>query len=165
MSASSIASASPKQLSSADRAAAFKAAGYSLKGKEWRTECGLEITKDDERVYSSGVIEEAKDVNGDGRLEAIITEGSLACYGMAGVGFNIVSKQADGSWKSILANSGRVHFLETKGAAGWPDAQIVGPGLCDGVWRWNGNEYDYKCSKEAEPRGCSWLNAPEKICK
>jgi hypothetical protein len=136
-----------------------------LKGKEWRSECGFDITEDYESTYAPGVIEEARDVNGDGRLEAVIIEGSLACYGMAGVGFSIVSKQADGSWKSILANNGRVHFLKTKGADGWPDAQIVGPGFCHGVWRWGGNEYEYKCSKEEGPGGCSWLNAPEKICK
>ena len=32
-------------------------------------------------------------------------------------------------------------FLKTKGAAGWPDISLGGPGFCFPVVRWNGKAY------------------------
>ncbi len=91
--------------------------------------------------YTPGAIEQMKDLNGDGRPEAVITEGSTFCFGITGVVFNIVSKQANGSWRLVASRTGIATFLATKGAGGWPDVEIGGPGMCFPVERWNGREY------------------------
>jgi hypothetical protein len=127
--------AAPAKLTAIDEAGAFKAAGFALKGKQWR-KCD-----DPGSSYTPGVIEEVRDVNQDGRPEALITEGGTFCHGQAGTGYSLVSKQADGKWKLITAGSGILQFLPTKGAGGWPDIEIGGPGFCFPVERWNGRQY------------------------
>ncbi len=134
---STPAPASPAQLSPTDEAAAFKAAGYTLKGKQWRSDCGDPGTPS----YTPGTIEEVRDLNGDGRLEAVVTEGGTYCYGNTGTGYSLVSKQANGGWKLITSGTGIPNFLPTKGIGGWPDIEIGAPGFCFPVERWNGSEY------------------------
>lgn len=130
-------SASPAQLSPSDETAAFKAAGYSLKGKQWHSACDDPSTPS----YTPGVIESIRDLNGDGRPEAVITEGGTFCYGNTGTGYSLVSKQANGKWRLITNGTGIPSFLATKGVGGWPDIEIGGPGFCFPVVRWNGREY------------------------
>lgn len=132
----SAAPPAPSQLSTADQAAAFRAAGFALKGKQWQA-CGDPGTMS----YTPGAIEQVKDLNGDGRPEAVITEGSTYCFGMTGTGYSLVSKGADGKWTLIDQQQGIPEFLTTKGAANWPDIQVGGPGFCFPVVRWNGREY------------------------
>lgn len=134
-SASVCAYAAPAQLSPTDEAAAFTAAGFKHKGKLWQN------CDDPTPTYTAGAIEQVRDVNGDGRLEAVLTEGGTFCYGHTGVGYSLVSKQADGRWKLITSGTGIVNFLNTKGAGGWFDIEIGGPGFCFPVLRWNGREY------------------------
>ncbi len=124
-------------LSDADRVAVFKAAGYTLKGKEWRA-CD---TGDSGAPYTPGVIETVRDLNGDGRPEAIVTEGGTYCYGNTGTAFQLLSKQANGSWHLMTSDTGMPEFLKTRGAGGWPDISVGGPGFCFPVQRWNGKEY------------------------
>lgn len=126
----------PAQLSPADQAAAFRAAGFTLKGKQWQA-CGDPGTMS----YSPGAIEDVKDLNGDGRPEAIITEGGTYCFGMTGTGYSLVSKGSDGKWVLIDQRQGIPEFLTTRGAANWPDIQVGGPGFCFHVVRWNGRAY------------------------
>ena len=125
-------------LTPADRAAAFKAAGFALKGKQWRSDCEDPGTAS----YSPGAIEPVADLNGDGLPEAVVTEGGTFCYGDTGTGFTLVSKQANGGWKIITGDTGIPNFLKTKGVAGWPDIEIGGPGFCFPVQRWNGKTYE-----------------------
>ncbi len=125
------------QLSPADEAAAFAAAGFTRKGAQWRSDCDDPGTPS----YSPGEIQQVKDLNGDGRPEAVIVEGGTYCYGFTGQGYKIVSQQADGSWKLITYDSGFPNFLTTHGSGGWPDIEIGGPGFCFPVHRWNGHEY------------------------
>jgi hypothetical protein len=120
-------------------AAIFRAAGFRMIAGKWRTECGAETPAD--ASYGPGTIEERRDLNGDGRPEAVVTEGGTYCYGNTGTGFWIVSQQADGSWKRITNSTGIPDFLKTKGVGGWPDISIGGPGFCFPVVRWNGREY------------------------
>tara|TARA_R110002073_G_scaffold294100_2_gene459815 strand:+ start:2230 stop:2580 length:351 start_codon:yes stop_codon:yes gene_type:complete len=89
----------------------------------------------------TGGVQEVRDVNSDGRPEAIITEGGTFCYGNTAAGYRLVSKQANGSWKLITQDTGIPILLSTKGAGGWPDIEIGGPGFCFPVVRWNGKEY------------------------
>jgi uncharacterized membrane protein len=127
--------AAPAKLAPADEAAAFKAAGFKLKGKHWRA------CDDPSPGASAGVIEDVRDVNGDGQPEAVIAEGGTYCYGHTGAGYSLVSRQADGRWKLVTSGTGMLEFLKTKGSGGWPDIQIGGPGFCFPVERWNGREY------------------------
>jgi hypothetical protein len=124
-------------LSAADQAAAFTAAGFTRIDGQWRS-CEDPGTAS----YTPGSIDQAADLNGDGRPEAIISEGSSFCYGMQGSGYMLVSKQADGRWTLITSGSGIPSPLTTKGAGGWPDLQIGGPGFCFAIERWNGKAYE-----------------------
>jgi hypothetical protein len=127
--------ASSTKLPPAQEAAAFKAAGFKLDGKQWRA------CDDASPSYTPGAVEQVRDFNGDGHVDAVITEGSTNCYGSAEVGYSIVSQQADGAWKLMAQGQGMVTFLTTKGVGGWPDIEVGGPGFCFPVLRWNGKEY------------------------
>jgi hypothetical protein len=135
-------------LAPADEAAAFTAAGFKRVDGQWRA-CEDPGTAS----YSRGAIEQVADLNGDGRPEAFISEGSSYCYGMQGSGYALVSKQADGSWKLITSGSGLPSPLSTKGVGGWPDLEIGGPGFCFAVERWNGSEYQLH-RHEYEGKAC-----------
>lgn len=123
-------------LSAADKSAAFRTAGFHLAKGQWH-KCG----DPGEASYSPGAIEQAGDFNGDGRPDAVITEGSSYCFGNTGTAFALVSRQADGNWKLLAEDTGVLTFLKTKGVAGWPDIEVGGPGFCFPVQRWNGKAY------------------------
>ncbi|MEO8411507.1 MAG: hypothetical protein ABI478_13145 [Propionivibrio sp.] len=129
------ASGAPGGLSPTDQTAAFKAAGFKLKGKRWQ---GCD---DPTPTYTAGAIQEVRDLNGDGLPEAVITEGGTYCYGNTAAGYSLVSKQPNGSWKLITNGTGIISFLNTRGSSGWPDIEIGGPGFCFPVERWNGRQY------------------------
>ncbi len=122
----------------AEQAAIFKAAGFTKRGSAWKSgNCdGAESES-----YSPGNIETYRDLNGDGRPEAVVTEGGAICYGMTGTHFWLLSKQANGSWKLMTEDTAMPDFLATKGVGGWPDIQLGGPGFCFPVVRWNGKAY------------------------
>lgn len=122
----------------AEQAAIFKAAGFAQRGGVWKSgNCaGAESES-----YSPGHIETYRDLNGDSRPDAIVIESGAICYGMTGMHFWLLSKQANGSWKRIHDETAMPDFLKTKGAGGWPDIQMGGPGFCFPVWRWNGKAY------------------------
>jgi hypothetical protein len=129
--------AAASSLSAADEAAAFKAAGFTKRGSVWRNcdaPAGAGFT-------SSGSIEQTADLNGDGLPEVVIVEGGTFCYGHTGQAFWLVSKLADGGWKLMTNRTGIPEFLGTKGAGGWPDVSVGGPGFCFPVERWNGKAY------------------------
>ena len=136
------------ELSAADRAAAFKAAG-ATKQKDGR----WLICSEDPQT-SGASIDEVRDLNGDGRPEAVVNEDGMACNGMAGTRFALVSKQADGSWRGMLDSVGMAGFLPAKGKDGWPDVSVGGPGFCFPVMRWNGTAYVFN-RNEYEGKRCS----------
>jgi hypothetical protein len=121
----------------ADQAAIFAAAGFKRAGSRWHSDCGDPGTPS----YEPGAIDTLRDLNGDGRPEAVVTEGGTYCYGDTGTHFWLLSKQAGGSWKVMASEIGVAEFLKTKGAGGWPDISIGGPGFCFPVHRWNGRAY------------------------
>ncbi|GAA5011408.1 hypothetical protein GCM10025793_23930 [Lysobacter lycopersici] len=135
-------------LSTADRAAIFKAAG-ATKQKDGR----WVICTDDPQT-SGASIDEVRDLNGDGRPEAVVNEDGTFCNGMAGTRFALVSKQADGSWRSMLDSEGMAEFLPAKGKDGWPDVSVGGPGFCFPVMRWNGSGYAFN-RNEYEGKRCT----------
>jgi len=124
------------ELTPAQQTAAFQAAGFQLQDGLWR-QCDDPGTLS----YSPGVIEQVMDLNADGRPEVLISEGSVFCHGMTGMGYSLVSQQGDGSWKAMAGGTGIVAFLPSKGVDGWPDIEVGGPGFCFPWLRWNGREY------------------------
>lgn len=126
------------QPSPAERAAIFKAAGFVQRGSDWRSrDCeGLEGAS-----YTPGSVDIYTDLNGDGRADAVISEGSGICYGITGTHFWLLSKQSTGSWTVMLSGLGIAEPLRTMGAGGWPDILVGGPGFCFPVYRWNGTAY------------------------
>lgn len=121
------------ELPRSEQIKAFRAAGFD----DQSSKCELEETG----RYTPATMELVKDLNGDGRPDALITEGSVHCYGPEGVGFYLVSQQRDGQWKLMVSESGSAEFLTSKGRDGWPDIQVGGPGLCFPVLRYDGKRY------------------------
>ena len=118
-----------------DDAAIFAAAGFRREGNVWKS-CDIESASS-----SPAEIRTRRDLNGDGRDEAILVEQSAICYGMAGEWYAIVSQQPDGGWNRVAEGIGMVNVLDSKGSGSWPDLLIGGPGFCFPVMRWNGTAY------------------------
>jgi hypothetical protein len=138
------------KLPPADEAAAFKAAGFAKRGGMWRSGCDDPGTAS----YQPGRIESVADLNGDGLPDAVISEGGTYCYGNTGQAYWLVSRLANGSWKLMANGTGIPEFLKTKGAGGWPDVSVGGPGFCFPVERWNGREYKLQ-RWEYEGKACT----------
>jgi len=92
-------------------------------------ECGQQIEYEAEAV----------DLNGDGQLE-VFTRKFGSCFGMAGVQMDLYIRSTDGSWKSQFGFPGDAKLLKTK-SQGFPDIEIVGPGRCFPMWRYDGKAY------------------------
>jgi len=123
-------------LTEADKAAAFRLMGFKRVGRVWKR-CDEDPPT---ASYTPGAIEEVLDLNGDGRPEAVITEGSLFCYGQQGSWFAIVSKEPDGSWRQVLEIDGVFSPLDTR-VNGWHEVMAAGPGFTHPVYRYDGKEY------------------------
>ena len=121
-------------LTDADRRAVFKAAGAMQRKGMW-------VMCADDPNSSGATIDTVRDLNGDGRPEAVVSEGGTFCYGHTGMGYQLLSKQADGTWRAMSGGIGIPEFLKSKGIGGWPDISIGGPGFCFPVQRWNGKAY------------------------
>src|SRR5690606_27410939 len=113
--------AAAQELSAADQAAAFAAAGFTQRGDRY-------VRCDDTTTASAmtGFIEPA-DLNGDGSPEAWVRESSLFCYGNTAEAFVLVTKGSDGKWVKLLDEVGIGLTLETE-HNGWPDIEVGGPG-------------------------------------
>lgn len=129
------AASSPAAKSSAgggagDRAAAFRAAGFApVRGKYLACDTSQELQI------------EVRDLNGDGRRDAVITDYGTQCFGMTGQGYVIVTQDAGGAWRKLFQNQGIPTFQAARGAGGWPDIENGGPGFCHPILRWNGSDY------------------------
>ncbi len=142
--------APPAKPSPQEQAAIFKAAGFKYIRRQWESGCNDPSAG---APYERGAISEMRDINGDGHLEAVVTEGGSYCYGNTGTAFWLLSKQTSGAWKLIYSETGIPQFLKTKGVGGWPDISVGGPGFCFPVMRWNGKAYALH-RNEYEGRRC-----------
>jgi hypothetical protein len=122
----------------AEQAVILKSAGFSRTGGVWRSGNCKGAESDS---YEPGAVDTYRDLNGDGRPEAVVTEGGAICYGMTGTHFWLLSKQASGGWKRLYDETAMPEFLATKGISGWPDIVLGGPRFCFAVMRWNGKIY------------------------
>jgi hypothetical protein len=68
----------------------FKAAGFELSDRAWR-KCGDPGTIS----YEPGAIMERGDFNGDGLVDALVTEGGTDCFRVTGYGYTLVSQRRD----------------------------------------------------------------------
>ena len=122
-------------LTTADKAAVFRAAGFKQEGGSWKS-CGDPGTAS----YTPGEIETVTDLNADGRPEVVVTEGSVYCFGNTGTGFSVVSRTANGSWSVVATETGMFMPLKSR-ANGWLEIMVGGPGFTHPVIRYNGKEY------------------------
>jgi hypothetical protein len=128
----------------AERAAAFKAAGFTpTRGKYLACDKSAELQI------------EIRDLNGDGRPDALITDEGTECYGNTGTGYVIVTKAADGTWRRLFNSPGIPEFQKTRGVGGWPDVVNGGPGFCFAILRWNGSDYQRIGWKADSPGACA----------
>lgn len=125
------------ELSAAERDALFTAAGFTREGAAWKGCGGSSDPFLDEGWIDGGAI---RDLNGDGRPEVFVGDGSSACYGMTGQGYVLLAATPSG-WKVIDQGGGIPTVLTTRGPSGWLDIEIGGPGFCFPVLRWNGSAY------------------------
>lgn len=134
----------PPPGNAADRAAAFRAAGFTpTRGKYLACDPGQELSV------------EIRDLNGDGRPDAVITNFGSECFGNTGQGFVLVTQEAGGAWKRLYGDKGIPDFLATRGVGGWPDIVNGGPGFCFPVMRWNGQDYAIVRWKEERRGACA----------
>lgn len=129
----------------AEQAAILKAAHATQTGGKWL------ICAEDPQS-SGAIIDQVRDLNGDGRPDALVVEDGMVCNGSSGMRFSLVSQQADGQWRELFASSGMAEILSTRGAGGWPDVAVGGPGFCFPVVRWNGTAYvNHRMEYEGRP--------------
>lgn len=133
-------------LTAADRVAAMRVAGMVLKGGTW-------LGGDGECEASIGP-EGVRDLNGDGRPELMITEVGSYCYGNTGEGFYLTEKTPAGVWRVVYSSRGIPTVLAAKGAGGWPDIEVGGPGFCFPIVRYNGKTYVFSRNREEQPGAC-----------
>ena len=126
--------------SPADRALIFESAGFTSATGEY-------LMCDEETPLGLVV----RDFNGDGRLDAIVTDGGSSCYGNAGNGFTLLTHTSMRKWTRLFSSEGTPTFLKSR-ANGWPDLEIGGPGECFQVLRWNGKTFaDHRHHYEGKP--------------
>jgi hypothetical protein len=127
----------------ADREAAFRAAGFpAVRGKHPACD------------KSQAAQIEIRDLNGDGRPDAVVSDFGDYCYGATEQGFVIVTKDAAGAWRKFYNSPGIPTFQTTRGAGGWLDVEIGGQGFCHPIARWNGKDYITVRMHAEEPGAC-----------
>ena len=83
-------------LSKADKAAIFKAAGFELQGGSY-TRCA-----DDPSASKQPGSIELQDLDADGVDEVFVTESSVFCYGNTAQAFVLLTKDAKTGWRKLL---------------------------------------------------------------
>lgn len=117
----SAAQAEGPQVSEADTAAVFTAAGFKMVDGSYKR-CEDDVTAS----YMPGFIE-AVDLNKDGVAEAFVRESSTFCYGNTAEAVVLVAKDASGAWVKMIDEVGVAVPLETA-TNGWQDVEVGGPG-------------------------------------
>ena len=108
----------------------FTAAGFKNTNGSWRGKCSM------------GHIPVIKDINGDGRLDAIVRDGGTECYASTGVGFYLLTTQKNGKWTRIFNSPGEPQFLKSVGRLGWPEMVVTNPSKCHNVFSWDGSKFN-----------------------
>ena len=120
----------------------FTAAGFKNTNGSWRGKCSM------------GHIPVIKDINGDGRLDAIVRDGGTECYASTGVGFYLLTTQKNGKWTRIFNSPGEPQFLKSVGRHGWPEMVVTNPSKCHNVFSWDGSKFN-KVRQEFKAKPCA----------
>jgi hypothetical protein len=122
-------------LTEADKAAAFRAAGFKPFGRQWKR-----CVEDPSPSYQPGAIQEVLDLNKDGRPEVVVVETSSFCHGGEGEWFAVLSREPSGAWRQVLETGG-VFVAMPSAANGWQEIMVGGPGFTHPALRYNGKQY------------------------
>lgn len=106
---------------------------------------------------------EIVDLNGDRVEEVFVQWGNLCLAGNTGSNSAVFVKNGSGQFVEVLNVLGAAGVVGTRNK-GFPDIKISGPGFCFNVMQWNGTKYEYKCSHEETPGGCTQKGVTT-ICK
>ena len=122
--------------------------GGAWKGCDGASEASLPA---DDNVINGAPI---MDINGDGKPEVIVADGSYECYGNNGGQFHILTP-VPGGWREIAEAQDMPIFLPTKSQTGWRDFSNGGPGFCHQRYRNDGKGYEAVGQYAESPGGCS----------
>lgn len=144
------------KLSKVEKQQIFKTLGFRLsKDKKYI----VDDTCDEDVSPSVEVV----DLNGDGIEEVFVSWGNTCTSGMTGHSVTLFIKNRKGRFIKNLDFPGGYEKLASR-SKGFPDLLITGPGFCYGLWQWTGTRYEYKCSREGEPGGCTRKDV-KTVCK
>lgn len=136
-------------LSATEREILLRAAGKQpVGGGKW-TGC-----VDDPSGHSEASITLVRDLNEDGRPEAVVGDGGTFCNGFAGMNSTVLTQDASGTWQVLYSNQGFVNFLVSRGADNFPDIEAGLPYSCFPYFRWNGTEYAKIAQLDKQGRAC-----------
>ena len=80
------------------------------------------------------------DLNKDGNSEIFVMLGS-SCFGSTGFYLSLLIKDQSNQWQENFGFSAGGYRLLKSVSDSYPDIEIIGPGFCFPVWRWNGTKY------------------------
>jgi len=101
---------------------------------------------------------EFRDMNADGKQEALVIFGNSCTSGHAGSSAVLFIRDPAGNLQANLGFPAASADPLPEKNQGYPDLLIGGPGFCFGVWRWNGATYDHLRNDPQMPGGCDHLN-------
>lgn len=122
-------------LPAAAQDAILAAAGAHRVGGAWR------LCSDDPQYPDEVSLTMYHDLNGDGRIEAMVSDISTACFGVTGTGTVLLSQTPAGGWQKIADTQGGLVPLTSHGPDGMPDMMVAMAGMCLPVLRWDGRAY------------------------
>ncbi|HEY8095408.1 MAG TPA: hypothetical protein VIE65_04860 [Methylobacter sp.] len=94
------------------------------------------------------------DINGDGIAEVFVMGGNTCTSGVTGSSLWLfVKSKQQGYHMNLGFPSADYKLLPTK-HMGFPDIQIGAAGICEAVWRWNGQVYDHYKDVPVAAGGC-----------
>jgi len=136
-------------LSAAERETLFRAAGKQpVGGGKW-TAC-----TDDPSGFSEATVTLVRDLNGDGRPEAVVGDSGSFCNGHVGMNSTVLTQEESGAWRVIYGNQGFVNFLVSRGVDNFPDIETGLAYSCFPYFRWNGSEYTKIAQLDEQGRTC-----------
>ncbi len=127
----------------------LRAAGKKPVGADRWTSCTM-----DKSGSSRAYVAMFRDLNDDGRPEAVVRDTGIICNGMAGINSTVLSQTESGTWVILESTQGFVNFLVSRGADNFPDIEIGLPGVCAPYRRWDGSEYALVARMNAEGQPC-----------
>ena len=125
---------------SASRRTAGDFQGRRFHSTRRRLEIG-QLRRDGERILVPGNIETYHDLNGDGRPEAVVTEGGAICYGMTGTALLARLEAGERRLEADARRNRDAGFPRHEGRRRMARHRDGRTRFLLPVWRWNGKAY------------------------